>query len=114
MGNFKNKINESLAPFRNIGLSEMKLEFLEYYSSLDLYQIPIFSDDFFFQSSGRNASPISSLIDADRRKRNRTFIDPVSEVPRLEGCRIFQPNNSYSIYHQPKLFFHPCLKEKPS
>ena len=47
MGNFKNKINESLAPFRNIGLSEMKLEFLEYYSSLDLYQIPIFSDDFF-------------------------------------------------------------------
>ena len=62
----------------------------------------------FFQSRGQNGSPISSLIDANHRKRNRTFIDPVSELPRLEGLRIFQPQkfhpgNLNPIFIQPKL-----------
>jgi hypothetical protein len=51
----------------------------------------------YLQSSGRNASPISSLIDADRRKRNRTFIDPVSEVPRLEEWFMLNTHPSHAL-----------------
>lgn len=42
-------------------------------------------------------SPISSLMDADRRKRNRTFIDPVSEVPRLEEWFMLNTHPSHAL-----------------
>lgn len=64
----------------------------------------------FLQGSGRNnTSPITSLMDAaDRRsssnslsggggKRNRTFIDPVSEVPRLEEWFMLNTHPSHAL-----------------
>ena len=50
-----------------------------------------------FQDRSRNQSPISSLMDVDRRKRNRTFIDPVSEVPRLEEWFMLNTHPSHTL-----------------
>ena len=48
------------------------------------------------QGNGR-PNALSSLIDAEKRKRNRTFIDPVSEVPRLEDWFLQNTHPSHAM-----------------
>ena len=37
------------------------------------------------------------IIDPEKRKRNRTFIDPVSEVPRLEEWFLLNTHPSHAL-----------------
>ena len=37
------------------------------------------------------------ILDPEKRKRNRTFIDPVSEVPRLEEWFILNTHPSHAL-----------------
>ena len=50
---------------------------------------------------GSNQNPFSLspgvVVDAEKRKRNRTFIDPVSEVPRLEEWFILNTHPSHAL-----------------
>ena len=50
---------------------------------------------------GSNQNPFSLspgvAVDAEKRKRNRTFIDPVSEVPRLEEWFILNTHPSHAL-----------------
>ena len=48
-------------------------------------------------SSPSNAFGGGILIDAEKRKRNRTFIDPVSEVPRLEEWFLLNTHPSHAL-----------------
>lgn len=48
-------------------------------------------------SAGSSALAMSSLTADERRKRNRTFIDPVSEVPRLEQWFSLNTHPSHNL-----------------
>ncbi|EEC00262.1 conserved hypothetical protein, partial [Ixodes scapularis] len=58
--------------------------------------------------------PLSSLRD-DRRKRNRTFIDPVTEVPRLERwfAANTHPSHAQIVRHTDELNGAPYRKRFP-
>ena len=53
-------------------------------------------------ASGSSQTPYSIgaggvILDPEKRKRNRTFIDPVSEVPRLEEWFILNTHPSHAL-----------------
>lgn len=48
-------------------------------------------------TSGLNLSNLSSLSNDERRKRNRTFIDPVTEVPKLEQWFAMNTHPSHNL-----------------
>ena len=53
-------------------------------------------------ASGPSQTPFSIggggvILDPEKRKRNRTFIDPVSEVPRLEEWFILNTHPSHAL-----------------
>ena len=52
-------------------------------------------------ATGSSHSPFSIgggvILDPEKRKRNRTFIDPVSEVPRLEEWFILNTHPSHAL-----------------
>ena len=52
-------------------------------------------------ATGSSHTPFSMgggvILDPEKRKRNRTFIDPVSEVPRLEEWFILNTHPSHAL-----------------
>ena len=52
-------------------------------------------------TAGSSHTPFSIgggvILDPEKRKRNRTFIDPVSEVPRLEEWFILNTHPSHAL-----------------
>lgn len=52
-------------------------------------------------ATGASQSPFSIRggigMDPEKRKRNRTFIDPVSEVPRLEEWFLLNTHPSHAL-----------------
>ena len=71
------------------------------------------------QRAGSGLDPLG-LSSEDRRKRNRTFIDPVTEVPRLEHWFALNTHPSHSLVlryteelnHQPYRLKFPKLEPK--